>query len=127
MVCLDAELRSLTRCAMTWDARRRQPALSVQPNSLLGCLYLQLAQTVDRGAACRTGRCLYCQRRFLLAPGVGRADRSTCSDSCRVSLHKQRGRRAAELRAAGKGLRQIAEELGVETGMVKRWLHKKGG
>jgi hypothetical protein len=119
---LDDLLWQTTRGGMGWDQRRRQPEFRIRPTSLLGAICLQMALAIDRGPGCKTGRCAFCSRRFLLAPGTSRADRATCSDSCRVRLHKRRRQAARELNAAGKSVKEIAKELNSDTKAVRGWL-----
>src|SRR5262249_28282219 len=126
-VNLNNELRAATPGAMDWSRKRCRPVVQVRPSSLLGALWLQLALAVDRGPHGKVGRCEFCGRRLLLAPGTSRVDRITCSDSCRVRLHKRRRQIAQQMHADGKTPREIARETGVAIDSVKGWLKRDKG
>jgi len=52
-----------------------------------------------------------CGKRFELLPRVNRADKQTCSQTCRTRVYRQRKQRALALYAEGKTARAIAREL----------------
>jgi hypothetical protein len=105
-----------------WDALKRRPRLALRPPTLIRGLYLQFALAAFGGKQYR--QCPACGRWFPLSPGVGRADKSTCTTSCRVKLYKGRRRRALELHAAGRKPKQIAKEIGSDVETVRTWIQK---
>jgi len=69
-------------------------------------------------------QCRVCKTWFRIDPKVSRADRITCSDSCRFQRYRQRMRRAAELNAQGWPVKKIAKELATDTNSIKTWIQK---
>jgi hypothetical protein len=107
---------------IVWDESMPRPMPQIVPVSLLGALYLQFAYAV--GADKHYQQCAHCAKWFELAPGLNRADRLFCSDSCRVLAYRTRQGQARRLGAEGKTAREIANELGSTVGTVKKWLSK---
>jgi hypothetical protein len=101
-----------------------KPTLQIAPSSLWGLIVLQFAKAVEGER--RYQRCAVCRRWFLLAPGVNRADRQTCSGTCRNRAYFQRQQRAREMHAQGKTAAEIARELGSDLKKVRAWIKKEG-
>jgi hypothetical protein len=59
-----------------------------QSINLLGTMWTQLARAVAENIEYR--QCMWCYRYFELSPGVNRADRKYCSNSCRASAGRKR-------------------------------------
>jgi hypothetical protein len=113
---------------LAWSVRHDRPVLQARPPSLLGALFFQFAKAVtDPEGGFRYSHCQRCGKRMALAPGVNRADRTTCSDSCRALLYRQRQKQARQLHAAGKTAKEIAQELGSNAKTVKGWVSKRKG
>jgi hypothetical protein len=87
---------------------------------LLGFMFFQFALSLIEGRKFR--RCDGCGRWFRLAPGVGRADKTACSPSCRFQQYRRRRRRAVELHGAGWTPKRIAEEVGSTVAKVREWI-----
>lgn len=87
---------------------------------LMDALWLQFVSAVAGSKKYRN--CEHCGDPFELAPGVNRADRVFCSDSCRVSGYRKRRAKAVELHAEGRPLKAIVKEVGTDAETVKRWL-----
>jgi hypothetical protein len=87
---------------------------------LWGFMLFQYGMSLIGGRRFR--RCEGCGKWFRLAPSVNRADRATCSDSCRFQQYRRRRLRAVELHDAGKTIKQIAKELGSAVNTVKGWV-----
>jgi hypothetical protein len=66
---------------MVWSEEDRQPRLVFGPSSLLGAMVCQFAVAVH--GAWPFQECDYCHKHFRLAPGVNRANRRTCSATCK--------------------------------------------
>jgi hypothetical protein len=92
------------------------------PQSLLGCMWLQLAEAV--AARKRFRRCKMCDTWMLLATSEegNRISRLTCSNTCRMRLYQERMKKAAQLFAKGKTVDQIARRLDAEPRSVRRWV-----
>jgi hypothetical protein len=116
---LDEMMYSLVKARCAWNRPEKWPAVVMVPVSLLGAILLQFARAMDGKRHFR--RCQACREWFVLEPGINRADKLTCSDNCRMRLHRLR-RAALALRAQRKSYQAIAEELGVDGGTVKSWV-----
>jgi hypothetical protein len=115
---------------MIWSEREREPRLVFGPSSLLGAMVCQFAAALHGGWPFQ--ECARCHKFFRLQPGVNRANRLTCSQTCKQYLHNQRVRRAQELAAKGRTIRQIIRELNVRprgfkssSALVKGWIDRK--
>jgi hypothetical protein len=64
--------------------------LHLVPDSLLGAMYLQLAQGTSNGTRFR--RCLECDKWFAISPPTSRATKQFCEEKCRVRAHRRRNR-----------------------------------
>src|SRR5262249_41673165 len=76
--------------------------------------------------------CAYCHKFLRLEPGVNRANRLTCSHTCKQYLYNRRIESARQLHAQGRTVRQIAKELNVKPHgkkssleIVKTWIDKE--
>lgn len=96
------------------------PPLHVSPVNLHGAMWLQLARAVSENAAFR--RCDQCGRWFEVSPKITRKSRKYCSEPCRTQAYRARIATAKQMRADGKSLAQIAEELGSDKETVRRWV-----
>jgi hypothetical protein len=72
------------------DPDTRRPVLFTLPNTLIGALWLQVAQAIDGHKQFR--RCEFCRSWFELAPDKARADKLYCSQACRSSAYRRRER-----------------------------------
>jgi hypothetical protein len=109
-----------------WNSVARQIRTRVEVSSLNQMMALQFLSAYGTGKT--FAACLVCHRWFELSPGVNRSDRTTCSDSCRVRAYAARRKRARELAAEGKTVRQIAKELGSkDIEKVKGWIERGEG
>ena len=97
---------------MIWSERHSQPQFVFGPSSLLGAMVCQFAAAVH--GAWPFQECTFCRRYFRLAPGFNRANRLTCSLTCKQYLHNSRVKRACQLHAEGRSVRQIVKELTVQ-------------
>jgi len=100
----------------------RTLGLYLVPRSLLGYMWLQLAEAV--AARKRFRRCKECGAWMLLATSDegSRTSRLTCSNTCRMRLYQERMKKAAQLFAKGKTVDQIARRLDAEPSCVRRWV-----
>jgi hypothetical protein len=105
------------------DAEDAIPHLNIVPNSLLGALWLQLAQAVAGNKEYRD--CSKCGEPFELSPDAYRTNRRFCSDKCRSKTYRDKRVEAQRLRAEGVSIAQIASQLHTEVKRIKIWI--KGG
>jgi len=75
--------------------------------------------------------CPCCHKFFRLVPGVNRANRLTCSRTCKQYLHNRRIERARQLHCEGNTPRQIVKELNVKpqgkkssVDIVRTWIDR---
>jgi hypothetical protein len=106
-----------------WNAHRGYPELRLKHGGLLSFMFFQLGLSLIEGREFR--QCAGCGKWFHLAPGVNRADRTTCSTSCRFKTYRLRRRQAVTLRSEGWSIKQIAKEIGSDASKIKQWLSKK--
>jgi hypothetical protein len=113
----------------TWNQTRKSvqvglvfPHRGIAPGSLRDFMSGQLFLSLLSGR--KYQRCTTCDKWFQLAPGVGRADKTACSDSCRFMAYRRRRQRALELHAEGWSIKRIAKEIGSDVGKVKEWVSK---
>jgi hypothetical protein len=99
--------------------------LELEPSSLLGAIWLQLAQAVAGDKEYRA--CASCGRSFELSPDTMRADAVYCKEACRARAYRNRKETAVKLASKGKTPRQIAKELGSDVDTVKGWLARSKG
>jgi hypothetical protein len=132
---VDDWLRALERCRqpiaaqMVWSEADGWPQLVFGPCTLLGAMVCQLAAALH--GAWPFQQCARCHKFFRLEPGVNRANRLTCSHTCKQYLYNRRVQRARELYQAGRTVRQIVEELQVKprgnktsAALVRAWIKK---
>jgi hypothetical protein len=112
---------------MVWSEEDTRPQLVFAPTSLLGAMVCQFAVALH--GAWPFQKCACCHKFFRLEPGVNRANRRTCSSTCKQYLHNSRVERARQLRAEGWTIRQIVKELSVKpqgnkssSDIVKSWI-----
>jgi hypothetical protein len=119
---LNFDLQDRVNVCLVWDPRSGRPGPQIVAGDLWGAILLQFANAIagDR----QYQRCPGCGRWFELTPEQNRADKQTCSGSCRTSIHRRRQRLAVQLHADGKSPREIAKELGSKVEHVKRWIKR---
>lgn len=122
----DALNNALHELVSPWlycDGATGQTVFSFRVPSLWAAILLQFAQAI--GGEHHYQQCPSCSRWFELAPGVNRANKQSCSDSCRQRLYRQRKERAVQLHQEGKTASEIARELDSDVTTVKGWLKRK--
>jgi hypothetical protein len=118
-------LARLVAPQLLWKASdRNQMGLFMVPSSLIGCLWLQLADAIAGTQKFRL--CESCKKAMLVAAeGSGyRTNRKTCSNACRISLYSGRKVKARQLRDQRLSVREIAKRLDTGVEQVKRWIAK---
>jgi hypothetical protein len=104
----------------SWNPVTGKVELRLKPADLLGFLFLQLGAAFIGGFRFR--QCPVCGKWSLLAPGVNRADRTTCSGYCRLKLYRQRRAKAVTLQRKGWAPAKIAKAISSDIDTVKTWL-----
>jgi hypothetical protein len=110
---------------MAWDPKRLRTALQLFPDSLLGALWLQLAEAVGGDKAFRS--CKECGRWFELTPQGARKSKFFCSNACRSKAYRDRQGHARQRRAEGASLKEIAAELDSDVATVRKWVARGRG
>jgi hypothetical protein len=115
---------------MVWSEQHNRPRFVLMPQSLLGAMVYQFAAALH--GAWPFQECAFCHKYFRLAPGVNRANRRTCSITCKQYLHNQRVEQARALRAKGRSIPEIVRELKVKphrgksgADIVKHWIESE--
>ncbi len=85
---VNAHLTTRVDTELLIDPRSGQPVLFAMPTSLIGAMWLQLAQAVDGNKDFR--QCVSCRAWFELAPDKARADKLYCSQACRSRAYRTR-------------------------------------
>lgn len=91
---VNAHLTGRIETMLLVDPKTKRPVLFTMPNSLIGALWLQLAQSIDGHKHFR--QCENCRSWFELAPDKARADKEYCSQACRSRAYRRRRRNASE-------------------------------
>jgi hypothetical protein len=117
---------------MIWSEEDRRPQFAFGPSSLIGAMVCQFAAALHGGWPFR--ECAQCHKFFRLAPGVNRANRVTCSRTCKQYLYHRRVDAARRLHAKGRTDSQIVKKLHVRpqgnkssTEIVKSWVTQDSG
>lgn len=102
--------------------RDKKPRLALEPLTLIGALWLQLAMAVTGDK--RFISCKHCGRLIELSTSdTGfRRHKLFCSDSCKTLDYRKRHRAALEEAAKGRTVRDIADRLQTNTTTIKSWL-----
>jgi hypothetical protein len=64
------------------------PVINVRPRTLIASLWLAVAEEICSGQKFRN--CIKCAKVFRVGEGGARSDKTTCSDSCRQTVSRQR-------------------------------------
>jgi hypothetical protein len=122
---VNENLRNRVSPQLLWNVRRNRPhglALFFVPQSLIGLMWLQLAQAVNGNKQYR--QCLACKTWMLISRETTgkRSSRSSCSNACRMKVYYGRIVQARNLRRQGLSIAQIADRLTADEQAVRRWI-----
>jgi hypothetical protein len=118
---VESMLEGQGRLVMTAaEQRPRKTVMRVGLKSLVGCLWFQFADAINCDK--RQRQCDQCRRWFSIPQLGSRVDKRYCGTPCRLKAYRQRQEQARRLKAAGKTVGQIANELGSDPDIVKGWL-----
>ncbi len=123
---VNKSLAELVSSRLLWKAPdSNEMGLFIVPSTLIGCLWLQLADAIAGHQKFRL--CESCGKPMLVAAeGSGyRTNRKTCSNACRIRLYSDRKIEARQLRDKKFSVREIAKRLDTGVEQVKRWITKR--
>ena len=107
---------------LLWSIDATGLGLGMQPTSLLGALWLQLARAIDGQKEYR--QCKECQTWFELSPEVARTNRLYCSNACRIRAYRGRQEKAQEMNRKRKPINEIAKILGTNVRTARVWISR---
>lgn len=121
-------LRIALQCSPELSPRPRAEfsyTIRLTPNNLIGAIWWPFGRVIMGQAEYRP--CKVCGTLIEISSGDHgfRVDREICSNKCKVRDHRRKVKRAKELKAEGRTVKQIATELGSTTDAIKNWLTKK--
>lgn len=108
---------------LLWEQDRSRLGLYFVPGSLIGALWLQLAQAINGNK--KYARCQECGTPFEVSPETARTSKLFCSNACRSKAYRERIAEAQRLHAEGRGVEEIADILGSDVKTVEGWLAKE--
>ena len=120
-------LAELVAPRLLWKAPdRNEMGLFLVPSTLIGGLWLQLADAIAGFQKFRLCENESCRKPMLVAAeGSGyRTNRKTCSNACRIRLYSGRKLEARRLHDKKVSVREIAKRLDTEVDQIKRWIAK---
>ena len=104
---------------LLWDPNHRRMSLYLAPTSLLGAIWLQLAQAIQGNKQYR--QCEQCLRWFEVGAQV-REDAKFCKQSCRSKAYRERRKEARQLHESGLSFKEIAKRFDTKVTTVKGWI-----
>jgi len=112
---------------LLWNVKGGRPdklGLFFVPESLLGLMWLQLAEAINGNRTYR--QCATCKTWMVISPeSTGkRSSRLTCSNACRMKVYYGRMVQARHLARQGLSAREIARQLGTTSDTVHGWIRK---
>jgi len=119
---VSSQLQGRVRVAFSLDEKVTGFVLEILPVTLLGALWLQLAQSISGNKTHRA--CLGCGAWFEVSLKKFRPDKLTCSVKCRGRVARWR-KKARRLAKEGQSTEAIAKQIGFPQEVVKGWLEKK--
>jgi hypothetical protein len=124
---VNKSLAELVSPRLLWKAPdRNEMGLFMVPSTLIGCLWLQLADAIAGFQKFRLCENESCRKPILVAAeGSGyRTNRKTCSNACRIRLYSGRKLEARRLHDKKVSVREIAKRLDTEVEQIQRWIAK---
>jgi hypothetical protein len=105
---------------LLWNTRRDNLGLHVVPKSLIGCLWLQLANAIAGAKEFRS--CPECHKWFDISRHTARVDKKFCTPSCKAAAHRRKPEEARRLKSDGMTIAEIAKKLQTNASTIKNWL-----
>jgi hypothetical protein len=127
---VNENLRTRISPQLLWNVRRNRPdnlALFFVPQTLLGLMWLQLAEAINGNRGYR--QCAACKGWIVIShEGVGsRSSRFTCSNACRMKIYYGRMVEARRLHQQGLSVKEIAKHLNTAPQKVRGWTEAHAG
>lgn len=121
----DLRLRKQVLTRILFAGNNPRLHVLLQPQSLLGAIWLQFAAAVD--AQKSFSRCPRCRVMFEVSRDTSGKRRSArfCSIRCRMAHYRGRIDRARQLKGEGTPVREIARALHTRIPTVRNWLENK--
>lgn len=118
------QLTPLVELDMQWTDNFKSLSTFNKPTCLIGALWFQLLMAVQENTS--FGRCVApgCGKPLMIQPGGYRANKRTCSNSCRQRLSDERKRQARELHQKGISEKEIARRLETTREQIAIWIEK---
>lgn len=120
----DSDMVDPTAPSLKWSASQGF-SLQIRPNSLIQCLWLQLAQAISGYGDYPA--CLRCGKRFEISSKAARKSRRYCSDACKSGSLRDRKKEAIALSKDGRSTNWIAKKLKSNDKTIRKWLAEDGG
>jgi hypothetical protein len=123
---VNRKLKKFVDPRLLWESPdRNKLVFYIVPDTLIGCLWLQLATALAEFRKFRL--CEGCRKPMLIAPeGSGyRSNRKTCSNACRIRVYERRKVEARRLRGEKLSVREIAKRLDTGVEQVKGWIAER--
>jgi len=125
---VNQQLKTRVSPQLLGNVRRNRPdtlALFFVPQSLLGLMWLQLAEAVNGNRGYR--QCSACKTWMVISPeGSGqRSSRFTCSNACRMKVYYGRIVEAQRLAQQGRSIPEIAQRLNTTHEKVRGWIERR--
>jgi hypothetical protein len=124
---INQKLASSSSPQVLYDVAAGRRVIRIMPRSLIGAMWLQLAQTIDGSRYHKP--CKECSRWFEVSTeSTGkRINREFCSDACKSKNYRRRKAEALELKAQGASIASIAKKLDTDQQTIKSWVSTKKG
>jgi hypothetical protein len=115
------------RPQVLYDVERERRVFRMMPQTLIGAMWLQFAQTIDGNRTHR--QCKECNAWFEIstADTGKRINREFCADKCKSRNYQRRKSEARQLKAEGKTVTAIAKKLDTDPATIKAWTSKRKG
>jgi hypothetical protein len=122
---VNEHLRDRASPLLQYDLDLATQILRIVPDNLLGAMWLQFAQTIGGNKKHRP--CKECGKWFEISvEDDARTDRRLfCDDPCKFRDYRRRQKRARQLQAEGRSIKEIAAELNTDPKTLKRWLAER--
>jgi len=97
-------------------------SLRIEPKNLLGVIWWQFARVLMGELTYR--KCKGCGQTIEISDRFEgrRSTREFCDELCKAREFIEKKKRVCELRAAGKTLKELADEFGVDQKQIKKWV-----
>jgi endogenous inhibitor of DNA gyrase (YacG/DUF329 family) len=120
---INSGLDEATRFRVAWNPTRGKHVLRVMPQSLFGCMWLQMARAFT--GEVKYEACRVCGKFLEIGQDAFIVTRVFCSPACKQRDHRKWVKQAKGLAANGMSISKIAKELETTPDVIVNWLSKK--